>query len=60
MICGACGAFGSSLEYLDLTRAALAEHGIADRYLDKLAAKVGASARARGEHAPISGEEPPR
>jgi len=60
VICGACGAFGSSLEYLDLTRAALAEHGIADRYLDKLAAKVGASARARGEHAPISGEEPPR
>jgi cation transport protein ChaC len=56
----ACGAFGSSLEYLHLTRAALAEHGIADRYLDRLAAKTGMSAGAVPGHVPIAGEEPPR
>lgn len=36
----ACGAFGSSRDYLHLTRTALAAHGIVDRYLDELAARV--------------------
>ena len=36
----ACGAFGSSRDYLNLTRAALATHGIVDRYLEVLAARL--------------------
>jgi cation transport protein ChaC len=35
------GAFGSSRDYLLRTRAALAEHGIVDRYLERLAAGIG-------------------
>ncbi len=41
-IAHACGAFGSSCEYLMKTRAALAEHGIVDAYLERLAADVAA------------------
>jgi len=41
-IAHACGAFGSSCEYLMKTRAALAAHGIVDRYLESLAAAVAA------------------
>jgi cation transport protein ChaC len=36
----ACGAFGSSREYLSHTRAALAAHGIVDPYLEALAARL--------------------
>lgn len=36
----ACGAFGSSRDYLNHTRAALATHGIVDRYLETLAARL--------------------
>ncbi|MEO8975050.1 MAG: gamma-glutamylcyclotransferase [Casimicrobiaceae bacterium] len=36
----ACGAFGSSRDYLNLTRAALAAHGIVDGYLETLAARL--------------------
>jgi len=39
-IANACGAFGSSCEYLMKTREALAAHGVADRYLDSLADAV--------------------
>jgi cation transport protein ChaC len=36
----ACGAFGSSRDYLNHTRAALATHGIVDGYLEALAARL--------------------
>jgi cation transport protein ChaC len=36
----ACGAFGSSLDYLERTRVALISHGIIDPYLERLAARV--------------------
>lgn len=39
-IADACGAFGTSCEYLMSTRAALAEHGVTDRYLETLAKAV--------------------
>ncbi|CAG0949894.1 glutathione-specific gamma-glutamylcyclotransferase [Burkholderiales bacterium] len=45
-IANACGAFGSSCEYLMRTRAALAEHGVVDRYLERLAEAVVARQRA--------------
>jgi glutathione-specific gamma-glutamylcyclotransferase len=38
----ACGAFGSSLDYLERTRVALVAHGIVDPYLETLAARVAA------------------
>ena len=40
IIAQACGAFGSSCDYLMRTRAALASHGIVDRYLEELARDV--------------------
>ena len=40
LVASAAGAFGTSLDYLARTRAALAAHGIADRYLETVAAKV--------------------
>jgi len=36
----ACGAFGSSLDYLERTRVALVAHGIVDPYLERLATEV--------------------
>lgn len=36
----ACGAFGSSGDYLERTRVALIAHGIADPYLDSIAARI--------------------
>jgi cation transport protein ChaC len=36
----ACGAFGSSLDYLERTRVALVAHGIVDPYLEGLAERV--------------------
>jgi cation transport protein ChaC len=44
-IANACGAFGSTCEYLMKTRSALAEHGIVDAYLERLAADVAARQR---------------
>jgi cation transport protein ChaC len=38
----ACGAFGSSLDYLERTRVALVAHGIVDPYLERLVAQVAA------------------
>ena len=38
----ACGAFGSSGDYLERTRVALIAHGIADPYLDDLAQRIAA------------------
>jgi cation transport protein ChaC len=39
-LASACGAFGSSLDYLERTRVALVAHGIIDPYLERLAAQV--------------------
>jgi glutathione-specific gamma-glutamylcyclotransferase len=44
----ACGAFGSSLDYLERTRVALVAHGIVDPYLEALAACLVAIAAAPG------------
>ena len=38
----ACGAFGSSLDYLERTRVALVAHGIVDPYLERLVTEVAA------------------
>jgi cation transport protein ChaC len=38
----ACGAFGSSLDYLERTRVALVAHGIVDPYLERLAERISA------------------
>ncbi|MCC7041464.1 MAG: gamma-glutamylcyclotransferase [Burkholderiales bacterium] len=47
LIAQAAGAFGTGRDYLARTRAALATHGIVDRYLETIAAKLAArSARA--------------
>lgn len=43
----ACGAFGSSLDYLERTRVALVAHGIVDPYLERLAARVAAHVTTR-------------
>jgi cation transport protein ChaC len=45
VIAQACGAFGTSCDYLMRTRAALASHGIVDRYLERLAHEVDARQR---------------
>lgn len=39
----ACGAFGSSLDYLERTRVALVAHGIVDPYLERLVERISAS-----------------
>ena len=46
IIADACGVFGSSCDYLMRTRAALAAHGIVDRYLENLARDVESRQRA--------------
>ena len=40
VIARACGAFGSSADYLERTRVSLATHGIVDLYLERLAGRV--------------------
>ena len=42
VIAHACGAFGSSADYLERTRVSLATHGVIDLYLERLAARVAA------------------
>jgi cation transport protein ChaC len=42
VIARACGAFGSSADYLERTRVALVSHGVIDPYLERLAARVAA------------------
>jgi len=42
VIAHACGAFGSSADYLERTRVSLATHGVVDLYLERLAARVAA------------------
>lgn len=44
VIAVACGAFGSSADYLERTRVSLATHGVVDLYLERLAARVAAKA----------------
>jgi cation transport protein ChaC len=51
VIARACGAFGSSADYLERTRVSLATHGIVDLYLERLAARV--AARGCGTGTPI-------
>jgi len=51
----ACGAFGSSLDYLERTRVALVAHGIVDPYLEAVAAAVAAR---RGTPAVPAAAEP--
>lgn len=46
VIATACGAFGTSADYLERTRVALVTHGIVDPYLERLARLV---ARRRGQ-----------
>ena len=43
VIVRACGAFGSSADYLERTRVSLATHGVIDLYLERLAAVVTAN-----------------
>jgi cation transport protein ChaC len=38
----ACGAFGTSADYLERTRVSLATHGVVDLYLERLASRVAA------------------
>ena len=40
VIARACGAFGSSADYLERTRVALATHGVVDPYLERLASRI--------------------
>lgn len=47
IIAHACGVFGSSADYLAHTRAALAAHGVTERYLERLAARVAEKAAER-------------
>ena len=54
VIAEACGAFGSSCDYLMRTRAALASHGIVDRYLEQLARDV--QRRQLACAAPVAGD----
>jgi len=49
VIATACGAFGSSADYLERTRVALVTHGIVDPYLERLARLV-AKRRDGGMH----------
>jgi len=58
VIAHACGAFGSSADYLERTRVSLATHGIVDLYLERLAARVAARGCVSGTaievHAPAT------
>jgi cation transport protein ChaC len=55
VIASACGAFGSSADYLERTRVALVSHGIVDPYLESLAKTVG---RLCPPARPAEGHEP--
>jgi cation transport protein ChaC len=57
VIARACGAFGSSADYLERTRVALVSHGVIDPYLERLAARV--AAHGTGAIAPAEAGEPP-
>jgi cation transport protein ChaC len=57
VIAQACGAFGSSADYLERTRVALVSHGVIDPYLERLAARV--AANGAGTMAPVEAGEPP-
>ncbi len=56
----ACGAFGSSLEYLRHTRDALARQGIVDGYMERLSAKLANAPATTSAPARIASEESPR
>lgn len=53
ILCAACGAFGSSADYLERARVSLVTHGIVDPYLEALAARVARrSAAPKGKPVP--------
>lgn len=55
----ACGAFGTSLDYLERTRVALISHGIVDPYLEDLAASIAAKRQSVGAGPQASEEAEP-
>jgi len=57
VIATACGAFGTSADYLERTRVALVTHGIVDPYLERLARLV-ARRRGKARVATPAGGEP--
>lgn len=57
VIARACGAFGSSADYLERTRVALVSHGVIDPYLERLAVRVAEHGAATA--APAQAGEPP-
>jgi cation transport protein ChaC len=58
VIAKACGAFGSSADYLERTRIALISHGVVDPYLDVLAKRVAALCPRSAAIEPVAGEPP--
>src|SRR5207237_4330756 len=59
VIASACGAFGSSADYLERTRIALVSHGVVDPYLEELAAAVERLCPPATKDTPLGPGEPP-
>jgi cation transport protein ChaC len=59
VIASACGAFGSSADYLERTRIALVSHGVVDPYLEDLAAAVKRLCPPAATDTPLEPGEPP-
>ncbi len=59
VIATACGAFGSSADYLERTRVALVSHGVIDPYLERLAAAVSGLCATGTVRLTAAGGEPP-
>jgi len=59
VIATACGAFGSSADYLERTRVALVSHGVVDPYLEELAKAVAVLCRPDTPPTGLAPGEPP-
>ena len=59
VIASACGAFGTSADYLERTRIALVSHGVVDPYLEELARAVKRLCPPATHEAPLAPGEPP-
>ena len=59
VIATACGAFGSSADYLERTRVALVSHGVVDPYLEDLAKAVAVLCRPDTPPTGLAPGEPP-
>jgi glutathione-specific gamma-glutamylcyclotransferase len=59
VIASACGAFGTSADYLERTRVALVSHGVVDPYLETLAAAVKKLCPPAATDTPTQPGEPP-